>query len=270
MAEETNIIQEAKIKSSIFGYSKKAVDEAFEKIVAESKSKETELNTKLLQEQKSNAMLQMEIKMLQECNKELILKQKETEERIQTLMNENAELKETTKEQAQRVDEALSELEKTKDVIHEKEIVINSISTEKEKLDSDYTGILNTFNNLKADITRSRIIIDEKDKQIDILNAQLGKYKLKYDEIIKNSDKISRNIINSGYEFDRKIAELRECTNQMKQLITEAEFSFNETSVNVSSLINIAYEEAKPEKIEEAKPKAATTEIHISQYIFNT
>lgn len=60
MAEET------KIKSSLFGYSKKAVEEALEKINTENNTKITEFEAKLLQEQKKNAMLQMEIKMLQE------------------------------------------------------------------------------------------------------------------------------------------------------------------------------------------------------------
>lgn len=46
MAEET------KIKSSLFGYSKKAVEEALEKINTENNSKIAELEAKLLQEQK--------------------------------------------------------------------------------------------------------------------------------------------------------------------------------------------------------------------------
>lgn len=258
MAEET------KIKSSLFGYSKKAVEEALEKINNESNNKIAELEAKLLQEQKKNAMLQMEIKMLQECNKELETKFSETEGSIEVMAAENAELKDVIKEQTLKVDEALSELEKAQSVISEKEIVINSIRNEKDKLDSDYTGILNTFNNLKADITRSRIIIDEKDKQIEMLSSKLNKYQIRHDEIMKKSDEISRNIINSGSEFDRKISELRECTNQMKLLIAEAEYSFNETSMNVSNFISIASNEATVSSKEDEKPKTSPTEIHIS------
>ena len=258
MAEET------KIKSSLFGYSKKAVEEALEKINTESNNKIAELEAKLLQEQKQNAMLQMEIKMLQECNRDLETKFSKTEESIGTMRAENAELKEAVKEQKSRVDEALSELEKAQSVISEKEIVIHSIRSEKEKLDSDYTGILNTFNNLKADITRSRIVIDEKDKQIEMLNSKLGKYQIRHNEIMKKSDEISRNIIHSGGEFDKKISELRECTNQMKLLIAEAEYTFNETSMNVSNFITIASNETAASEKEEEKPKGASTEIHIS------
>ena len=258
MAEET------KIKSSLFGYSKKAVEEALEKINTENSNKIAEFEAKLLQEQKKSAMLQMEIKMLQECNKELDIKFKETEGSIEAINAENAALKEVIKTQTQKVDEALRELEKAQTVISEKEIVINSIRNEKSKLDSDYTGILNTFNNLKADITRSRIIIDEKDKQIEMLNSKLGKYQIRHNEIMKKSDEISRNIISSGSEFDKKISELRECTNQMKLLIAEAEYTFNETSMNVSSFISIASDEAKAAVEEEEKPKTTSTEIHIS------
>ena len=256
MAEET------KIKSSLFGYSKKAVDNALEKLAAENSNKIAELEAKLLQEQKNNAMLQMEIKMLQECNKDLEVKFNETESSIEAINAENAELKEVVKEQTQKVDEALSELEKAQSVISEKEIVIHSIKNEKDKLDEDYTGILNTFNSLKADITRSRIIIDEKDKQIEMLNSNLVKYQIRHNEIMKKSDEISRNIINSGSEFDKKISELRECTNQMKLLIAEAEYTFNETSMNVSNFITIASNEAEASAKEEKKTSA--TEIHIS------
>ncbi|MDE6723940.1 MAG: hypothetical protein K2J55_07070, partial [Eubacterium sp.] len=252
--------EEAKIKSSLFGYSKKAVDNALEKLAAENSNKIAELEAKLLQEQKNNAMLQMEIKMLQECNKDLEIKFNETESSIEAINTENAELKEVIKEQAQKVDEALSELEKAQSVISEKEIVIHSIKNEKDKLDEDYTGILNTFNSLKADITRSRIIIDEKDKQIEMLNSKLGKYQIRHNEIMKKSDEISRNIINSGSAFDKKISELRECTNQMKLLIAEAEYTFNETSMNVSNFITIASNEAEASAKEEKK--ASTTEIH--------
>ncbi|MDE6659059.1 MAG: hypothetical protein K2K01_02950 [Eubacterium sp.] len=259
MAEET------KIKSSLFGYSKKSVDEAIEKLHAESNQKATELEAKLLQEQKKNAMLQMEIKMLQECNKDLEIKFNEIEDSVDAINAENAELKVVIKEQAERVAEAISEVEKAQAIISEKEIVINSIRNEKNQLDSDYTGILNTFNELKADITRSRIIIDEKDKQIETLNSKLSKYQMRYDDLLKKSDEISRNIINSGGEFDKKISELRECTNQMKLLIAEAEYTFNETSMHVSSFINVTATHAEDaEKKEEEKPKTATTEIHIS------
>lgn len=258
MAEET------KIKSSLFGYSKKAVEEALEKINTENNTKITEFEAKLLQEQKKNAMLQMEIKMLQECNRELENKFSKTEESIEAIGTENAELKKTIKHQTEKVDNALRELEKAQSVISEKEIVINSIRNEKDKLDSDYTGILNTFNNLKADITRSRIIIDEKDKQIEMLNSKLGKYQIRHNEIMKKSDEISRNIIYSGSEFDKKISELRECTNQMKLLIAEAEYTFNETSMNVSSFISIASNEAAASVKDEEKPKKEPTEIHIS------
>ena len=202
--------------------------------------------------------------MLQECNKDLEAKFSETEGSIEAMGAENAELKEVIKEQAQKVDAALSALEKAQTIISEKEIVIDSIRNEKDKLDSDYTGILETFNNLKADITRSRIIIDEKDKQIEMLNSKLGKYQIRHNEIMKKSDEISRNIIHSGSEFDKKISELRECTNQMKLLIAEAEYTFNETSMNVSSFISIASDEAKASAKEEEKPKASATEIHIS------
>lgn len=258
MAEET------RIKSSLFGYSKKAVEEALEKINTENNNRIAELEAKLLQEQKKNAMLQMEIKMLQECNHDLETKFSKTEESIGAIRAENEELKEAVKEQTSKVDEALGELEKAQSVISEKEIVIHSIRNEKEKLDSDYTGILNTFNNLKADITRSRIIIDEKDKQIEMLNSKLGKYQIRHNEIMKKSDEISRNIIHSGSEFDKKISELRECTNQMKLLIAEAEYTFNETSMNVSNFISIASNEASASEQVEDKPKASSAEIHIS------
>lgn len=258
MAEET------KIKSSLFGYSKKAVDEALEKLNTENKNKIAELEAKLLQEQKNNAMLKMETKMLQECNKDLENNLNETKASVKAIIDENAVLKTSVDEQKQKVEVALYRLEKAQSVISEKEIIINSIKKEKEKLDSDYTGILNTFNNLKADITRSRIVIDEKDKQIEMLNSKLGKYQIRHNEIMKKSDEVSRSIINSGSEFDKKISELRECTSQMKSLIAEAEYTFNETSMAVAGLINIASDEAETSAKEEEKPKAASTEIHIS------
>lgn len=255
--------EENKIKSSLFGYSKKAVDEALEKINTQSNQKISELNAKLIQNQKSNAMLEMEIRMLRECNSELETQLNTVKNSIEATVQENAELKIANEEQKKRVDEALQELEKAKSVISEKEIVISSIKTQRDKLDSDYTGILNTFNNLKADITRSRIIIDEKDKQIEMLNSKLGKYQIRHDEIIRKSDEISRRIINSGSEFDKKISDLRECTNQMKLLIAEAEYAFNETSMNVSSFIAVASNDTEPQKSETGTQKS-TTEIHIS------
>lgn len=255
--------QESKIKSSLFGYSKKAVDDKIEKLKAENNQKISELNAKLLQEQKGNAMLQLETKMLGECNAELQQKFDEMKDSIEATIKENAELKAASEEQSKRVDEALSELEKAKSVITEKEIVINSIKSEKEKLNTDYTGILNTFNNLKADITRSRIVIDEKDKQIEILNSKLSKYQIRHNEIMRKSDEISRSVISAGSEFDKKISDLRECTNQMKLLIAEAEYAFNETSMNVSSFISLASSDTQPVKDEDSK-KTNTTEIHIS------
>lgn len=255
--------EENKIRSSLFGYSKKAVDEALEKINTQNNQKISELNAKLIQNQKSSAMLEMEIKMLRECNSELETQLNAVKNSIEATVQENAELKTANEEQKKRVDDALQELEKAKSVISEKEIVISSIKSQKDKLDSDYTGILNTFNNLKADITRSRIIIDEKDKQIEMLNSKLGKYQIKHNEIIRKSDEISRRIIHSGSEFDKKISDLRECTNQMKLLIAEAEYAFNETSMDVSSFISVASSDTEPPKPENNTPKS-TTEIHIS------
>lgn len=255
--------EETKIKSSLFGYSKKAVDEKIEKIITESSQRESELNMKIVQDQKCNAMLQLEIKMLHECNAELEGKLDEMKNSVEDTIQENAALKAAIDAQKQRVDEALSELEKAKAVISEKEIVISSIRNEKDKLDADYTGILNTFNNLKADITRSRMVIDEKDKQIEILNSRLSKYQLRHNEIMKKSDEISRSVITAGSNFDQKISDLRECTNQMKLLIAEAEYMFNETSMNVSNFINLASGEAERAKKEDTPPKAST-EIHIS------
>ena len=48
----------------------------------------------------------------------------------------------------------------------------------------------------------------------------------------------------------------------MKLLIAQAEYTFNETSMNVSNFINIAATEDNTAKTEE-KPKSST-EIHIS------
>ncbi|MEZ3421492.1 MAG: hypothetical protein K1V95_06195 [Eubacterium sp.] len=255
--------EENKIKSSLFGYSKKAVDEAIEKISKENNQKISELNAKIIQNQKSSAMLEMEIKMLHECNSELEAQLNDMKSNIEATVCENAELKKANEEQKQRVDEALAELEKAKSVISEKEIVISSIKSQRDQLDSDYTDILNTFNNLKADITRSRIIIDEKDKQIEMLNSKLGKYQIRHNEIMLKSDEISRSIIHSGSEFDKKISDLRECTNQMKLLIAEAEYAFNETSMHVSNFISVASGDNEPPKPENSTPKT-TTEIHIS------
>lgn len=256
--------KENKMKSSFFGYSKKAVDEAIEKISAENNQKISELNAKLLQNQKSSAMLQMEIKMLHACNEELETQLKDMKGGIEATLKENEALKKANDEQISKVEAALNELESAKNVISEKEIVISSIKTQRDKLDSDYTGILNTFNNLKADITRSRIIIDEKDKQIEMLNSKLGKYQIRHNEIMRKSDEISRSIIHSGSEFDKKISDLRECTNQMKLLIAEAEYMFNETSMNVSSFISIASNDNETIKKENSTQTKTSTEIHIS------
>lgn len=96
-----------------------------------------------------------------------------------------------------------------------------------------------------------------------MLNSKLGKYQIKHNEIIRKSDEISRRIIHSGSEFDKKISDLRECTNQMKLLIAEAEYAFNETSMDVSSFISVASSDTEPPKPENNTPKS-TTEIHIS------
>ncbi|MDE6385597.1 MAG: hypothetical protein K2L36_05550, partial [Eubacterium sp.] len=63
--------EEHKMKSSLFGYSKKAVDNAIEAINTENSRKISELNTKLDMNNKTNAMLQMENKMLRESKKQL-------------------------------------------------------------------------------------------------------------------------------------------------------------------------------------------------------
>jgi len=63
--------EERKMKSSLFGYSKKSVDDAIEAINTENSRKISELNTKLDMNNKTNAMLQMENKMLRESKKQL-------------------------------------------------------------------------------------------------------------------------------------------------------------------------------------------------------
>ncbi len=50
----------------------------------------------------------------------------------------------------------------------------------------------------------------------------------------------------------------------MKLLIAEAEYTFNETSMNVSSFISIASNEAAASVKDEEKLKKEPTEIHIS------
>ena len=77
---------------------------------------------------------------------------------------------------------------------------------------------LATFNNLKADLTRSRIVIDEKNKQIEELTSKLNKSEILHREFIKASKELSTNMISSGGTFDKKLTDLRECTDQMKTL----------------------------------------------------
>lgn len=94
--------EENKIRSSLFGYSKKAVDEALEKINTQNNQKISELNAKLIQNQKSSAMLEMEIKMLRECNSELETQLNAVKNSIEATVQENAELKTANEEQKKK------------------------------------------------------------------------------------------------------------------------------------------------------------------------
>ncbi len=86
MAEET------KIKSSLFGYSKKAVEEALEKSIPKTTPKLPSLKQNCYRNRKKCNAADGN-KMLQECNRELENKFSKTEESIEAIGTENAELK---------------------------------------------------------------------------------------------------------------------------------------------------------------------------------
>ncbi|MDE6124076.1 MAG: hypothetical protein K2G22_02460, partial [Eubacterium sp.] len=140
------------------------------------------------------------------------------------------------------------------------------VQSEHEKLDAEYTGVLSTFNNMKADLTRSRIVIDEKNKQIEELTSKLNKSEILHREFIKASKELSTNMISSGGTFDKKLTDLRECTDQMKALCAEAEFVFNEIYMNISNFIISSSENNLLAESKEEAPsvKLSSDDQHIS------
>mgnify|MGYP001025584011 FL=1 len=251
--------EERKMKSSLFGYSKKSVDDAIEAINTENSRKISELNTKLDMNNKTNAMLQMENKMLRESKKQLEAEFEAHKVQLDEILGETENLKKLNAEQQQKLDEV-------DEIISKKDRLISSVQSEHDKLDAEYTGVLATFNNLKADLTRSRIVIDEKNKQIEELTSKLNKSEILHREFIKASKELSTNMISSGGTFDKKLTDLRECTDQMKTLCAEAEFVFNEIYMNISNFIISSSENnfLAENKAEAPSVKLSSDDQHIS------
>ncbi|MCI9112526.1 MAG: hypothetical protein HFJ99_08225, partial [Eubacterium sp.] len=85
-------------------------------------------------------------------------------------------------------------------------------------------------------------------------------------EFIKASKELSTNMISSGGTFDKKLTDLRECTDQMKTLCAEAEFVFNEIYMNISNFIISSSENnfLAENKAETPSVKLSSDDQHIS------